>query len=125
MTENEIAKIVWDICFRIHKVLGPGLLESVYEEILTYELNKLDLSFERQKSIPVVWESLKLETSFRADVIIENKVIVELKSIGEINPVHQKQVLTYLKITGLKLGLLVNFNASLLKDGFQRIANHL
>lgn len=125
MTENEIAKIVWDICFKIHKVLGPGLFESVYEEILTYELNKLDLSFDRQKSIPVVWESLKLETSFRADVSIENKVIVELKSIGEINPVHQKQVLTYLKITGLKLGLLVNFNSSLLKDGFQRIANHL
>jgi GxxExxY protein len=85
----------------------------------------LDLPYERQKSIPVVWESLKLETSFRADVIMENKVIVELKSIGEINPVHQKQVLTYLKINGLKLGLLVNFNASFLKDGFQRIAYHL
>ncbi|HOI87721.1 MAG TPA: GxxExxY protein [Lentimicrobium sp.] len=125
MTENQIAKIVRDICFRIHKVLGPGLLESVYEEILTYELNKLDLSYERQKSITEVWESLKLETSFRADVIMENKVIVELKSIGEINPVHQKQVLTYLKINGLKLGLLVNFNASFLKDGFQRIAYHL
>lgn len=125
MTENEIAKIVWDICFKIHRVLGPGLLESVYEEILAYELNKFDLAYERQKPIPVVWENLKLDTSFRADIIIENKVIVELKSIGEIHPVHQKQVLTYLKITGLKLGLLVNFNSGLMKDGFQRIANNL
>ena len=75
MTENEIAKIVWDICFRIHNILGPGLLESVYEEILVYELNKMNLSFGRQKSIPVVWESLKLETSFRADVIIEKRLL--------------------------------------------------
>jgi GxxExxY protein len=125
MTENEIAKIVWDICFRIHSTLGPGLFESVYEEIFSFELQKAGLNSTRQESIPLVWETIRLDAGFRADFIIENKVIVELKSIEAIHPVHQKQVLTYLKITKFKLGILVNFNSSLLKDGFQRIVNKL
>jgi GxxExxY protein len=125
MTENEIAKTVWEICFRIHSTLGPGLFESVYEEIFSFELQKAGLNYTRQESIPLVWETIKLDAGFRADFIIENKVIVELKSIDVIHPVHQKQIITYLKITKLKLGILVNFNSSLLKDGFQRIANKL
>jgi len=125
MSENEIAKTIWDICFKIHSTLGPGLFESVYEEIFAFELNKAGLKFSRQEAIPLVWETIRLDAGFRVDFIVENKVIVELKSVEEIHPVHQKQVITYLKITKLKLGLLVNFNSSLLKDGFQRIANKL
>jgi GxxExxY protein len=125
MTENEISKIVWDIAFQIHSRLGPGLFESVYEEIFAYELNKIGLSFERQKSIPLIWETIKLDAGFRADFIIENKVVVELKSVEAIHPVHQKQVLTYLKITNHKLGILINFNSNLIKEGFQRIVNKL
>ena len=125
MTENEISKIVWDIAFQIHSRLGPGLFESVYEEIFDYELNKTGSSFERQKSIPLIWETIKLDAGFRADFIIERKVIVELKSVEAIHPVHQKQVLTYLKITNHKLGILINFNSNLIKEGFQRIVNRL
>ena len=125
MHENEIAKIVVDTCFKIHVTLGPGLFESVYEEILYYELTKLGLKVERQKGIPVKWDNLTMDAGFRADLIVENKVIIELKSIESIAPVHQKQVQTYLKLTGLKLGLLINFNVNLIKDGIQRIVNKL
>ena len=125
MHENEISKIVVDTCFRIHITLGPGLFESVYEEILYYELTKLGLKVERQRGIPVKWDNLVMEVGFRADLIVENKVIIELKSIESIAPVHQKQVQTYLKLTGLKLGLLINFNVNLIKDGIQRIVNRL
>ena len=125
MTENELSRIILDTSFRIHSELGPGLLESVYEEILTYELCKAGLFVERQKGIPVYWNENKMDLGFRADIIVDNKVIIEIKSIETIAPVHQKQVLTYLKITGIKLGLLINFNESLLKDGIQRIVNHL
>ncbi|MCD4790881.1 MAG: GxxExxY protein [Bacteroidales bacterium] len=125
MHENEIARIVVDICFQIHKKLGPGLLESVYEEILCYELRKRGLSYSRQKPIPVIWDEVKLEIGFRSDVIVENKVIVELKSVENITPVFPKIVLTYLRLTGLKLGLLVNFNVALIKDGIKRIVNGL
>ena len=125
MHENEISKIVVDTCFRIHVTLGPGLFESVYEEILYYELTKLGLKVERQRGIPVKWDNLVMEVGFRADLIVENKVITELKSIESIAPVHQKQVQTYLKLTGLKLGLLINFNVNLIKDGIQRIVNRL
>ena len=125
MTENEISKIIWEIAFRIHFELGPGLFESVYEEIFAYELNKTGLCFERQKPVPLIWETIKMDAGFRADFIIENKVIVELKSVEAIHPVHQKQVLTYLKITNYKLGILINFNTNLLKDGFKRIVNNL
>jgi len=118
MTENEISKIIWDKSFRIHSALGPGLFESVYEEILAFEMMKAGLVFERQKYLPVMWEDITLESGFRADFIVEEKVIIELKSVDMLTAVHSKQVLTYLKVTGLKLGLLINFNSSLLKDGF-------
>ncbi len=125
MTENEISKILVDCCFKVHTELGPGLLESVYEEVLSYEIIKRGLLLERQKGIPVIYDEIKMELGFRADIIVENKVIIELKSIEAIAPVHTKQLLTYLKLTGLKLGLLVNFNEALIKDGIKRIVNNL
>ncbi len=125
MTENEISTIIVDACYRIHTELGAGLFESVYEEILTFEFKEMGLYIERQKAIPVIWKSIKMEEGFRADLIIERKVIIEIKSIETILPVHKKQLLTYLKLTGLKLGLLVNFNEALIKDGITRIVNKL
>jgi len=125
MTENELSRIIVDVAFKVHSKLGPGLLESVYEEILYFEFKKLGLNVERQKAIPVIWDELKMELGFRADLIIEDKVIIELKSVEIIAPVHPKQLLTYLKITGIKLGLLINFNEALIKDGITRIVNNL
>ena len=125
MTENEISKIIVNTCYNIHVKLGPGLLESVYEEILFHELKEQGLRVERQKAIPVIWEDIKMEIGFRADLIVENKVIIELKSVETIAPVHPKQLLTYLRITGLKLGLLINFNEKLIKEGITRIVNNL
>ncbi len=125
MNENDISKILVDCCFKVHTELGPGLLESVYEEVMSYEIIKRGLSLERQKGIPVVYDNIKMELGFRADIIVENKVIIELKSIEAIAPVHSKQLLTYLKLTGMKLGLLVNFNEALIKDGIKRIVNNL
>ncbi len=123
--ENELAKIVLDVCFRIHRLYGPGLLESVYEEIFCYEFEKEKINFERQKAIPLVHETVKLEAGFRADVIIENKLLIEFKSLECLAEVHYKQVQTYLKLTNIKLGLLINFNNVYLKDGIHRIANGL
>ena len=125
MNENELSRIIVNMIFNIHKTLGPGLFESVYEEILCYELTKSGLNFTRQQDIPVIWDEIKLELGFRADIIVENKIILELKSVEELAPVHFKQLLTYLKLTGLKLGLLVNFNEVLIKDGIHRIVNNL
>jgi GxxExxY protein len=125
MSENEISRITVDCCFKIHKTLGPGLFESVYEEILIYELQKFNLNCERQVALPVISETIKLDIGFRVDLIIERKVIVELKSIEAILPVHKKQILTYLKLTGIKLGLLINFNVDLMKNGIFRIVNNL
>lgn len=125
MTENEIAKIVVNTCYEIHVELGPGLLESVYEEILCYELSKIGLYVEKQKAIPLKWRNKEMETGFRADLVVENKVIVELKSVETIAPVHPKQLLTYLRITGHKLGLLINFNEKYIKNGITRIVNGL
>lgn len=125
MTENEIARIIVNTAYAIHVELGPGLLESVYEEIMHYELIKQGLYVERQKRIPVVWDDLVMDIAFRADLIVERKVIIELKSVEFINPVHAKQLLTYLKITELKLGLLINFNVKLIKEGITRIVNNL
>jgi GxxExxY protein len=124
-TENEIASIIVDCCYHIHVDLGPGLLESVYEEILTYELIRIGFQVERQKALPVVWKDVKLDLGYRTDLIVENKVIVEIKSVEEIHPVHPKQLLTYLKLTNLKLGLLINFNSPLIKTGITRIVNNL
>ncbi len=125
MTENEISKIIVNTCYQIHVELGPGLLESVYEEILYSELLNQGLIVERQKAIPVIWKENKMNLGFRADLIVEKKVIIEIKSVESIAPVHPKQLLTYLKITGLKLGLLINFNEALIKYGITRIVNKL
>ena len=125
MTENEISKIVVNTAYDLHVRLGPGLLESVYEEIMFFELTKQGLYVEKQKAIPVIWDNLKMDIGFRADLIVENKVILELKSVETIAPVHPKQLLTYLRIMGLKLGLLINFNDKLMKDGITRIVNNL
>ena len=125
MTENELAKIIVNTSYDIHVKLGPGLLESVYEEILYYELTKAGLLLSRQQPIPVIWNEIRMELGFRADLIVENKVIIELKSVEVLAPVHPKQLLTYLRITGLKLGLLINFNEKLIKNGITRIVNNL
>ena len=114
-----------DAAFEIHRELGPGLLESVYEAIMEYELvNKHGLSVSRQKGIPVIWKTIRLDLGFRSDLIVEDKVIVELKSVETLPLVYPKQVLTHLKLTNLKLGLLINFNVPLLKDGIKRIVNN-
>ncbi|MBS1751799.1 MAG: GxxExxY protein [Bacteroidetes bacterium] len=125
MNENEVATFALDIAFNIHRKFGPGLFESVYEEVFCYELSKKEVLFTRQQGIPLMHEDIKLEAGFRADVIIDNKVIVKIKSIEALANIHYKQLLTYLKLSGLKLGLLINFNVVLLKDGIHRIANKL
>lgn len=126
MTENEIAKVILDVAIKIHKKLGPGLFESVYETIMEYELvNTYGFHVHRQAPICVVWENIKLDLGFRADMIVEHKVISEFKSIEGLAPVHFKQVLTHLKLTELKLGLLINFNEALLRNGIRRIVNNL
>jgi len=125
MTENEVAKILVDIFLKVHKTFGPGLFESVYEAAICYELDKLNINYQRQQGIVAIYEDKILDLGFRADIIIENKVIVEIKSIETLAPVHYKQLLTYLRLTDLKLGLLVNFNVDLIKDGVHRIVNNL
>jgi len=125
MNENELSRIIVDISYRIHRKLGPGLLESVYEAILFYELSSLNLKVERQKPIPILWKEIQLDIGFRSDLIVENKVIIEIKSVEQISNVHPKQLLTYLRVTKLKLGLLINFNEALIKNGITRIVNNL
>lgn len=123
ITEEEISKIVFECALRVHKVLGPGLLESAYEECLFYELKKTNLKVEKQKPLPLIYEEVNLEVGYRIDIIIENKFIVEVKSVEALNDVHLAQLLTYLKLSDCKLGLLINFNVKLLKDGVRRIIN--
>ncbi len=118
MTENDLSRLIVDLCFKIHKQYGPGLFESVYEEIFCYEWAKNGIPFKRQHGVPLVHESIRMEVGFRADVIIDDKVIVEFKSVESLCDIHYKQVLTYLKLTCLKLGLLINFNESLIKTAF-------
>jgi GxxExxY protein len=125
MSENEISRIIVDVAYKIHIKLGPGLLESVYEAIMCHELIKRGLKVERQKPIPVIWDEIFLDIGFRSDLIVEDKVIVELKSVETLSKVHSKQILTYLKITDMKLGLLINFNEALIRDGIYRIVNGL
>jgi GxxExxY protein len=126
MTENELAKISVSIAYDIHTSLGPGLFESIYETIMEYELtNTQHLFVKRQSALPVIWKNQKLDLGFRSDLIIENKLILEIKSIESLAPVHYKQLLTYLKLTNIKLGLLINFNEELLKTGIKRIVNGL
>ena len=125
LVENQISKIIVDCCYRIHTTLGPGLLESVYLAILLYELKKLGLKCEKEVGIPVHYEDVKLDLGFRADLIVVNLVIIELKATEKVLPVHKKQLMTYLRLTAMKLGLLVNFNVNLIKDGIERIVNGL
>ena len=125
MTENEVAKIVVDASFKVHTRLGPGLLETVYEVVLMYELRKRGLNVERQVPVRVVYEDVMLDEGFRADLIVEEKVLLELKSVEKVAPVHRKQLLTYLRLTDKRLGLLINFGDALIKDGITRIANNL
>lgn len=123
MTENELAKIVFDSGLKVHKALGPGLLESAYEECLYYELARQGLQVEKQKGLPLVYEEVKLEVGYRADLLVENKLIVEVKSVEALNDIHLAQVLTYLKLSNCKLGLLINSNTLLFKDGVKRVIN--
>ena len=123
MNENELSEIIIECAIKVHKTLGPGLLESVYEKILAYELKKKSLKVECQVSVPITYENIIFNEGFRADIIVNDSVIVELKSINEFDPVHFKQLLTYLKLTDKKLGLLLNFNKELLKDGVKRVIN--
>ena len=126
MSENEIAKIVVNSAFKIHTTLGPGLFESVYETVMEHELvHEYGLEVKRQVPIPVTWKNLKLELGFRSDLIIENKVILELKAIDKLAPVHFRQLLTYLKLTNLKLGLIINFDEPFIKNGLKRLVNGL
>ena len=125
MKENDLAKIVVDSAFQVHVAMGPGLFESVYESILVYELTKKGLSIERQKTIPIHYDDLVFDEGFRADIIVEDSLIVELKSVENILPVHKKQLLTYLRLADMRLGLLINFGSVLLKDGVFRVVNGL
>lgn len=125
MSENELAKVIVNACFTVHKELGPGLFESVYKHCLHHELIQSGLLVERQKELPVIYKSHKMELGFRTDLIVAQKVIVEIKSVEGIAAVHQKQLLTYLRLTNLKLGLLINFNGALIKDGIKGIVNNL
>lgn len=123
MELNEISGVVVDRAMKIHQSLGPGLLESVYQRVLAYELRKAGLAVETEVPIPVEWDGHIIDESFRADLIVNGKVLIELKSIENLQPVHKKQTLTYLKLANLRLGLLINFGSHLLKDGIHRIVN--
>ena len=125
MNENEIAAVILDAAFKIHRTLGPGLLESVYQATLDFELKKRGLSVVQQVGLPVYYENIKLELGFRVDLIVGDKVIIEIKSVEALAPVHRKQLLTYLRLMNLHLGLLLNFNVELLKNGIQRVVNGL
>ncbi len=125
MNENELSHIVFNDALKVHRNLGPGLLESSYEECLFYELNKSGLFIERQKSLPLIYENIKLDIGYRVDLLIEKKLIIELKSVDALNDIHFAQLLTYLKLSNCKLGLLINFNVTLIKNGIKRIANNL
>lgn len=125
MTENEVAKIIVDAAFKIHTILGPGLLESAYEAVIAHELKKRGLRVERQVPLPIVYDGVRLDEGFRIDLIVEDLVIIELKSVEQIHPVHPKQLLTYLKLSNKRLGLLINFNSRLIKTGITRIVNGL
>ena len=125
MNENELSYLIRGAIYKVYNNLGPGLLESVYEFSLAFELKKLGLKTECQRPFPVVYEGNILETGFRLDIIVENKVILEIKSVDELADIHHKQLLTYLKVTGVKLGLLINFNSSNLNKSIVRIANKL
>jgi len=121
MLEEKVFKRILDLSFTVHKRLGPGLLESAYEACLYFELKKSGLHVERQKPLPLVYEDVRLEAGYRVDLLVENKIIVEIKSVDALADIHMAQILTYLKLSGCKLGLLANFNVAFFKDGFRRV----
>ena len=125
MTHNEITGAIVDTAIHIHRGLGPGLLESVYRKVLAYELRKRGLHVLEEEPIPVVWDEVRLELGFRADLIVNLMVVVETKSVEKVAPVHKKQLLTYLRILDMRVGLLINFNVELLKNGISRVVNNL
>ena len=125
MTENEIATAVVDAAYKIHITLGPGLFESVYQRILEFELKRRGLKVEPEVVLPVCYEGVQLDLGFRVDLIVANKVIIELKSVEALAPIHRKQLETYLRLMDLRLGLLINFNVELIKNGIQRVVNRL
>ena len=125
MHENEIARLIVDAAYQVHTALGPGLLESVYETVLAYELEKRGLTVARQPAIPIVYQQMSFDEGFRADLLVQGKVIVELKSVEKTAPVHRKQLLTYLRLADRRLGLLINFGEALIKDGISRVVNRL
>ena len=125
MNENQIAAAVVDAAYKIHTTLGPGLLESVYESTLEYELRKCGLRVAQQVALPVYYEEVKLNIGFRIDLLVNEKVIIEIKSVEALAPIHRKQLETYLRLMDLRLGLLINFNVELIKHGIQRVVNRL
>ncbi|MBA2249275.1 MAG: GxxExxY protein [Chitinophagaceae bacterium] len=125
MTENELSNIVIGEAIKVHSKLSPGLLESVYQACFVYKLIKTGFLIESQKPIPLVYEEVKLECGFRCDIVVENKLIIEIKAVEALNDIHLAQVLTYLKLTKVKLGLLMNFNVIRLKYGIKRVVNDL
>jgi GxxExxY protein len=125
MTEDQLSKVALDCAMKVHTTLGAGLLESAYEECLFYELSQSHVAVDRQKPMPIVYRSVKLDCGYRIDLLLEGKLIVELKAVEALNDVHLAQMLTYLKLSGCKLGLLINFNVAHLRNGIKRVALHL
>ena len=125
MIENELSKIIIGTSIEVHKELGPGLLESIYEEILFFELDQKGLHVQRQVPVPLKYKDMRFDTAFRLDLLVNNRVVIELKAVESLAPVHYAQLLSYLKLSDKKLGLLINFNTKLLKDGIHRVVNNL
>ena len=125
MRENELSRVIYDCAHGVYSKLGPGLLESAYEACLCYELSKRGISIENQVSLPLEYEGVKLEAGYRVDILVERKVIIEIKAIEHIMPVHKAQLLTYLRLSGCKLGMLINFNVSYIGEGITRVVNGL
>lgn len=125
MTENELSKVILDSAIQVHRALGPGLLESAYQKCLAYELEQQGLHVETERGLPLVYKEVEMEVGYRVDIFVNHKVIIEIKSVDALNDIHLAQVLTYLKLSESKLGLLINFNTNLLKNGFRRVVNNL
>ena len=125
MIENDLATQIIGFAITVHRNLGPGLLESAYEECLYYELVKNKLAVKKQKAMPLIYENVKLDCGYRVDLMVENRLIIEIKSVDALNDIHLAQILTYLKLSSCKLGLLINFNVSMLKNGIKRVVNNL
>ena len=123
MTENELSNIIIGAAIEVHKALGPGLLESAYKECLFYKLNELGLHTVKEKPMPLIFEDVKLDCGYRIDLLVEKRLVIEIKSVEALNDIHLAQTLTYLKLGNYKLGLLINFNVILLKDGIKRVIN--